>query len=265
MSHDRIRQVFVTVSGLLMVLGLLLGTGVLGTEVEDSAGGSLSAEATLIAPAGPAFSIWSVIYLGLAAYVVWQWLPANTTHERARATGWWAGASMLLNGAWLLVTQQGWLWVSVVVILALAVVLKVVIARLTALPAAGWGDLVAADTTFGLYLGWVAVAACANVAATLVGSGVPATGAVATWVTVALVAVVAGLGLFYAVRFRARLAVALAMAWGLGWVGYGRLGDEPESTTVGVAALAAAVVIVLGTLFQRSRTEITSIVRPFSA
>ena len=82
--------------------------------VEESAGGALSAEATRLAPAGPAFSIWSVIYLGLAAYTIWQWLPSSVT-ERTRSTGWLAAVSMLLNAGWLLVTQQGWIWVSVVV------------------------------------------------------------------------------------------------------------------------------------------------------
>lgn len=89
----------------------------------------------------------------------------HTAHARARATGWWAAASMLLNAGWLLVTQQGWLWVSVGVILALARVLKVIVSRFTALPATGWGERAATDVTFGLYLGWVAVAAYANIAA----------------------------------------------------------------------------------------------------
>ncbi|PFG35565.1 hypothetical protein ATL41_0259 [Flavimobilis soli] len=44
-----------------MLVGTLYGTGVLGERVEESSGGSLSATATLLAPAGTAFSIWSVI------------------------------------------------------------------------------------------------------------------------------------------------------------------------------------------------------------
>lgn len=113
--HDRIRQVAVVVSEIACVIGTLFGVGVLGTRVEESSGGSLAADATLIAPAVPAFSMWSVIYLGLAAYTVWQVLPAQANAPRARATGWLAAASMVLNAAWLLVTQVGWIWVSVVV------------------------------------------------------------------------------------------------------------------------------------------------------
>ena len=124
----------VTVAEILCIVGTLLGVGLIGgTRVEESAGGALSAEATRLAPAGPAFSIWSVIYLGLAAYTVWQWLPSSVT-ERTRSTGWLAAVSMLLNAGWLLVTQQGWIWASVVVILALALVLGELLRRITRRP-----------------------------------------------------------------------------------------------------------------------------------
>ena len=155
------------------IVGTLVGVGVIGTRVAESSGGALSADATLLAPLGPAFSIWSVVYAGLAAYTLWQWLPASSTDPRARSTGWLAAASMVLNAGWLLVTQQGWLWASVVVILALVAVLGVLVQRLADLgPAPSLVQRVVVDGTFGLYLGWVAVATCANITATLVAEGV---------------------------------------------------------------------------------------------
>src|SRR5690606_21446626 len=135
-------------------------------------------------------------------YVIWQWIPSNATDARARATGWLASASMVLNAAWLLVTQQGWLWASVAVILVLALVLKAVVERLSTYPARGWGDRIVLDGTFGLYLGWVAVATCANIAATLVANGIPATGTGPEIVTVIVLLVVLGLGWWYSRRYR---------------------------------------------------------------
>ena len=113
-----------TVSEIVSLAGPLIGAGIIGTQVENSAGGSLSSDSTLLAPAGTAFSIWSVIYLGLAAYTVWQWLPSRAADPRARATGWLAAASMLFNAAWLLVTQLGSGWAGVVVIVLLVLVLS---------------------------------------------------------------------------------------------------------------------------------------------
>lgn len=246
--NDRIRQLAVTVSEVLCILGTLVGVGVFGTRVEESSGGALSAEATRIAPAGPAFSIWSIIYLGLLAYTVWQWLPANATSERARATGWLAAASMLLNAGWLLVTQPGWIWASVVVIVVLAITLGVLVARLTASPATSTAERVVVDGTFGLYLGWVAVATCANITAALVTSGVKPSAVVSDVLAIAVLAVAAGLGVLLAVRLGARYAVAAAMAWGLAWIAVGRVLSEPRSAATAVAAAVAAVVVVVAAI-----------------
>ena len=244
-SADRIRQVGVTLAEILCVYGTLVGVGVIGTRVEESSGGALAADATLLAPATPAFSLWSVIYLGLAAYTIWQWLPANTASPRARATGWLVAASMILNAAWLLVTQQGWIWVSVVVIVALVLTLGVILARLTALPARDTAERVVVDGTMGLYLGWVAVATCANVTAALVASGVEISSPAADLVAVAVLAVAAVIGVVLARRLGGRYAVAAALAWGLVWIAVGRIGAEPTSILVAVAAVLAAVVAIV--------------------
>ncbi|WP_252975839.1 hypothetical protein [Janibacter melonis] len=85
---DRTRQVVVVVSHLVGVLGVLTGVGVIGTEVSESSSGTLSADATLLAPAGTAFSIWSLIYALLTAYAIYQLFPSTATDPGtgARAT-----------------------------------------------------------------------------------------------------------------------------------------------------------------------------------
>lgn len=251
-SADRVRQVAVTVAAVLMLLGTLVGVGVLGTRVAESAGGSLSATATPLAPAGPAFSIWSVIYVGLFAYVVLQWLPRHATTARARATGWLAALTMVLNGAWLLITQAGWLWVSVVDIAVLALALGVLVKRLTVLPPTGGAvERLVVDGTFGLYLGWVAVATVANIAAALADSGVEPAPRTAEILAVVVLAVAAGLGVVLARVLGGRFGVAAAMAWGLTWIAVGRLTDAPSSTTTGIAALVAAVVVIVAAVLLR--------------
>ncbi|WP_144854521.1 TspO/MBR family protein [Marihabitans asiaticum] len=253
MGGDRLRRVAVTLAEVFCIVGTLVGTGVIGTRVAESSGGALAADATRIAPAGPAFSIWSVIYLGLFALTIYQWLPSQATRARHRATGWWVAASMVLNAAWLLVTQAGWIWVSVGVIVTLALVLGVVVRRLTEVAAEGPVDRVVLDGTLGLYLGWVAVATCANITAALVSSGVEPGAAVADAAAVGVLVVVAVLGVVLARRLGGRLAVAGAMAWGLAWIVVGRLTDEPESLATAIAAGVAAVVVVAAALVARRR------------
>lgn len=253
-GSDRARQITVTAAEIVCVLGTLYGVGVLGTRVEESSGGALAADATRLAPAGPAFSIWSVIYAGLAIYTLWQWLPGQSTRTVHRRIGWLAAASMVLNASWLLVTQQGWIWVSVGVIATLALVLGLLLRRLTLLDGrVKIADRVIIDGTFGLYLGWVAVATCANVTAALVADGVEPGPVLSDLVAVAVLVVVAGLGFLFAQRLGGRLAVAAAMAWGLSWIAVARLGSEPESVITAGAAIAVAVLVLLAAVLQRGQ------------
>lgn len=236
------RRWTVAAGATLMLLGTLFGFGLIGTPVESSIGGSLAATATLIAPATPAFSIWSVIYLGLFAYTVWQFFPTAHT-PRIAGIAPLAAASMALNGAWLLVVQAGWIWASVAVIAALVVVLGLLLRRLSAEAPANTVETLLVDGTFGLYLGWSSVATLANVTAALVAAGLPAAGPMPELWAVVVLAVGAALGALLALFLGGRVAIAAAMAWGLSWIAVGRLLVAPESVVVGVAAVLAAVIV----------------------
>ncbi|MRG59435.1 tryptophan-rich sensory protein [Agromyces sp. CFH 90414] len=252
---DVVRQWVVAVSAVLAIAGALVGSGVFGgTRVQDAAGGALDDDSTLLAPAGPAFSIWSLIYLGLAAYAVWQALPSQRTSDRQRSVGYLVAASMLLNALWIGVVQAGWLWLSVLVIVVLLAVLCIAYRACVLRPPRKLLDALITDGTIGLYLGWVSIATAANVAAALTasgfdGGGIPPEAWAVAVITVA-VAAIAALGLWS----RGGLAPMLSASWGLAWIAVGRLTGEPASTTVGVAAIAGIVVIVTATLIARFAT-----------
>lgn len=243
----RAQQVVVTLAALLWIGGTLVGTGaVAGGGVESQGGGLFSDSATLIAPQGPAFSIWSVIYLGLAGYVVWQWLPRVADSRWARATRLPAAAAIALNGLWLLVVFAGWVWLSVVVMLGIVVSLGLVLRATSGLPRQGLGADVWVSATFGLYLGWICVATCANIASWLVGLGVDADSAVSTWITVGVLAVVVVLALWLLSRTDQRLfqlGLTAAVVWGTAWVAAGRLTGDLRSEVVGIAAALTAVAV----------------------
>ncbi len=253
MNSDRTRQITVTVSEIVCIFGTLLGVGVFGgTQVNQAGGGALSADATLIAPGTQAFSIWSVIYLGLAAYTVWQWLPGQATAERHRRIGYLAAASMLLNAGWLLVVQAGWLWASVLVILALVGVLGVIISRLAGSPSRSLADTIITDGTFGLYVGWVSVATAANITATLKDAGVDPAQGTAEILTVAVLVVAGAIGVLLSRVSRGNLGIGAAMVWGISWIAIARATAEPRSTVVTVGAIAVAVVLVVAFVQARA-------------
>lgn len=257
MHRDLLRRLFVTASAVFCAVGLLFGTGVIGQRVAESAGGALSDEATLLAPDGPAFSIWSLIYAGLIAYVVWQWLPRNASSERERSIGWLAGASLILNSSWLLVTQADLIWLSVVVILALALVLGLLVRNLHRNPDDSWPARIVVDGTHGLHLGWVTAASCANIAAAGAASGWEPEGSLAAVLAVIVIAVAAALHGLYQWAFGPRVAIAGAMAWAFTWIAIGRTAGDPQSVPVAVAAAVAAVLVLLtwvAFLVRRRRT-----------
>ncbi|GAA1829919.1 tryptophan-rich sensory protein [Agromyces salentinus] len=251
-GYDLLRQVAVAVSAVLAVIGAFIGSGAAGGQrVQNASNGALSADATLVAPGGGAFSIWSLIYLGLLVYAVWQFLPAQRSAERHRRIGWWVAASMLLNAAWILSVQFDQLWLSVPVIVVLLVVLVIAFRRSLILPPRNVVDAVVTDGTIGLYLGWVCVATVANVAAVLVAAGFGGWGLPAETWAVTMVAVAGLVGIALAVWDRGRIAPTLSLGWGLAWIAVARLTDEPSSTVTGVAAIIAVFAVVLVTVAMR--------------
>ncbi|WP_348789389.1 TspO/MBR family protein [Leifsonia sp. NPDC080035] len=251
-AADRVRQTLVIAGTVVALAGAVVGSGLVGgTPIPKVAGGALGPDATLVSPAGPAFSIWSVIYLGLVAYAIWQALPSQAARPRQRAIGYWMLASLLLNAAWILSVQAGLLAVSVGVIAALLVVLIVTFVRLRRDPAGTTADAVLLDGTAGLYLGWVMVATVANVAAALVAADVGRLGISPHVWGMAVIVVVAIIGCALAVWDGGRFAPSLASAWGLAWIGVARLTGALQSPTVAVTAIAAAALILLVTVAVR--------------
>jgi hypothetical protein len=252
-AGDVERQVVVALSAVAALVAAFIGSGaVVGTPIAQAAGGALSASATLVAPAGPAFSIWSVIYLMLLGLAGWQALPAQRENPRLRGLGYPIAVTMLLNGVWILCVQVGWLAVTLPVIVALLVALAYVFAQLLRAPPGSGTEAVLLHGTIGLYLGWVMVATIANTAALLVDRGVPATGTGPTVaaVVVLLVAAVLGAGL----ARTGPVAPVLSFVWGLAWIAVGRTDDPASTPTVVTAAAAAAVTVALalGTLVMRN-------------
>jgi hypothetical protein len=246
--------VIVVVSAVLAVVGAFIGSGaVIGTPIQDAAGGTLSADSTLIAPAGPAFSIWSVIYTGLIAYAVWQLLPSQAARERHRRLGYPIVASLLLNAAWILSVQAGHLWLSCIVIVVLLVVLIATFVGVLRSRRAGQGvvESIILDGTIGLYLGWVSIATAANLTAGLQTAGFDGFG-LAPEVWGIVVVIVAGLaGLAIAMAGRGRLSPTASLAWGLAWVAVSRTTGELVSPPVAIAAAIVAAALVLTTIAIR--------------
>jgi len=234
----------------IAIVTAFIGSGALGgTPIAEAAGGALSTDATPIAPASTAFSIWSVIYVGLAAYALWQLTPTARRSHRQRVLRPWALASLLLNAAWIWTVQWGMLTASVVVIVILLAVLVRIMFLLGHPRSGGWAELLLTDGAFGLYFGWVLVASFANTFAWLSDAGIDAFRdipvAIAGVIVAGLVAVVAAVG------DGGRIAPALATSWGLSWIAVARNSGTFESPAlVWTAAVTAGVVLIIAVVVR---------------
>ncbi|GGM37826.1 TspO/MBR family protein [Microbacterium saperdae] len=252
-SRDIIRQTVIIAAASFMLIAAAVGAGAFGgTSVSELQDGALSAQGSYLAPAGPAFSIWSLIYIGLIAYTVWQALPAQRADERQRAAGGWIALSMVLNGLWL-VTAQFWSLIATVIVIALLLAtLARVIVILGRRPARGWPERLVVDGANGLHFGWVTIATVANITAWLTQIAPASWAAQAEVWAVVVLAVVLVIGVA-AAWTTGRIAPALATAWGLVWLAVGRLTGAPESTVTAVAAIIVAVVLVAAGAFALVR------------
>ena len=248
------RKIVIAVSAVVAVVGSFIGSGAAGgTPIAEAADGALSASSTAIAPGGPAFGIWSVIYVGLIAFAVWQFLPRTADRARHDRLAVPATLSLLLNAAWILSVQFGFLWASEPIIVALLGVLVWAFVVLRRTRPSGIVEAIVTDGTFGLYLGWVCVATAANTAAVLTAAGFRGFGLGQDVWGVGVAAVAGLVGVLVAIGGRGRLSPVVSLGWGLAWVAVARLDGPLVSVPTAVAAIVAAGAAAVVTLVVRAR------------
>jgi hypothetical protein len=168
-------------------------------------------------PAPITFTIWSVIYLFIIAFVAWQFLPLSSGRAAKRDAaigrlGWRFVLVSLLNMLWLVCWHYELVAVSVCIMLVLLSVLIGVNRLLFEGSAPSTDERWLLQVPFGIYLGWISVATVANITAFLVKLGWNGWGMPAYSWAVLMIAVAVGLALW--VLFRQRnYGYALAVAW----------------------------------------------------
>jgi tryptophan-rich sensory protein len=205
--------------------------------------GAMSARhPTLLTPAGYAFSIWGVIFLGLVVYAVWQLLPRQHGAALPRQLNPMLTLAVLATTAWTLAFSYELISMSLTVMLFIVLFLAQAYGRarrLVLLQAApGWPVWF-----LSFYLGWILLATVLNFIFGLRdGFGITWSAEASLLGCYALLLVAAVLGVGLAWRSEdGRLP--LPIAWGLIGTWVAQRASQPG---LAVAALGAAAVLLVG-------------------
>jgi len=191
------RWVFIIAVGTVVLVNFLANVIPFGGQSMAEVSGKYP---TMITPAGYAFSIWGIIYLTLAVFAFFQFFRGKEVRFYKLVWPYFlinAGANCL----WLVAFQNEWLILS----LALMFVILVSLIRIFKIfyrlkRMVGTTHRYFFHVPFGLYFGWVSVAAIVNAAVVLSSFDLPL--------------LMNNSGLFAAVALIAALALALTMLFG---------------------------------------------------
>lgn len=207
-NNQSIRQILVIVATFgVIFINYLAGSGYLNGQTPETVSNKYP---TLITPAGYAFAIWSLIYLGLAAFGVFQALPKNTGRFANIRTVY------ILNCAANCVWLYFWHYEQILASLAAMFVLlgTLVFINVKLLKTESATEYWLARVPFGIYFGWITVATILNFSVALVYLGVK-TSDFSTGVLASILIVAAAL-LGIIIRFRlVSVAYPLTIAWAL--------------------------------------------------
>lgn len=204
--------------------------------------GEISAKyPSLFTPAGYVFSIWGIIYLGLAIFVVWQALPKQRANQNLAAISIPFIVSCACNALWIFAWHYDLLVLSLVFMLGILVSLIQIYRQLDhALSGVTAAEKWIVRLPFSIYTAWITVATIANFSAFQIDRGWDNSGFEAPTWTIIKIAVAGSIAA--TVLFRRRdIAFVLVAVWA-------SAGIAVKQAAVPSVAGAATVISLLGIL-----------------
>jgi benzodiazapine receptor len=205
--------------------------------------GEISAKyPSLFTPAGFTFSIWGLIYLSLAAFVIYQALPAQRNSSLIAKISPLFMASCAANAAWIFVWHYDLLWLSLLLMAAMLISLIQIYRTLAAAgPAGSKSEWLFLRLPFSLYTGWITVATIANISCVQFAMGWDDLGLSALDWTLLKLAIAGAIGATVILR-KGDIAYVLVIAWAAFGIASRQVGT-PE--VVGAAATLSVLAVLL--------------------
>lgn len=248
--NEKIRQILVIIATVgTIVFNWLAATGILGGVATNVISDK---NPTNITPAGYAFAIWSLIYLGLIVFSIYQALPKNA--ERFRSIRTVYIISCVLNCAWLYFWSQEALIVCLGVIILLLATLYIINSKLQITES--YGEFWFVKFPFGIYFGWVTAATLVNLMIALVSQKVEIANSL--YFSAAFIFIAAILGVLIRIKL-INYFYPLAIAWALTAIAVKQSGKTLIVVTCAfgvIACLIATLSFVMKMPSSENKSEI---------
>lgn len=246
---------FWQLANIIALLSALTANFLVGAQVLDvsSIGEVADVYATYLSPAGYAFSIWSLIYVWLVAFVIYQArdiVRSKDANTLPQEIGPWFVIASIANGLWTYVFAQELIGVSVLLLLLLTASLYILLWRLkVAVVTPTLWTVVGVWWPLMIYAGWVTVASVVNIASWLDSLSLAPTALVASVVLVGLM-----IALLSLLMLRNMREVILACVWGIVAIG-ARQWEVASGNSVMVTAFGVAAVLLTAVAFHAYKTR----------
>lgn len=225
------------VLGYFVFFILMIITNYTAGQMGSDVGGTANQNETIIQPAGFAFSIWGLIYTLLFIWIIYLFFSKKDKSPITERLKFWPIVNFILNGVWIFVFTQEWLFASVIVIAAMLYTLAEIYSSISETNH-NWFD----RFPFAMYFAWVTLATIVNIFTwaadnvdTILGMDE------LTWTIIVLI--VAGLiGIAIAVFFR-DWVYPLVLIWPLIGI-YAEGGDVSAGLNITLLIVAIALVLI---------------------
>ena len=197
-------------------------------------------------PAGYVFAIWGLIYVALAAYSIYQALPAQRENPRLQRIGYLYILSCLANGVWLVLWHYeyfAWTMVAMgaLLLLLIAIYLLLGIGRVPVSRAEKW----MVHVPFSLYLGWITVATIANATDLLYSLNWDGWGIGPEWWAVIMLVVATVVAVLVCLT-RGDVAYGLVIVWAFAGIVVSQIDTLLVAIVAGVMAFIVLVMALVG-------------------
>lgn len=194
---------------------------------------------TPVTPAGYAFMIWTVIYLLLAGYIIYQFRRVTGKQDSVLAISFWFILSCIFNMAWVILWQYQYIRLSFVAMAALFISLAVIYMKTRYIHAPTPGETWLIRLPFSIYFGWICVATLVNLAVLLFHAG---KGINLDPKTVGIILLSLGAIAAIALTFRPRDGVLpLVFVWAYAAIAV----EQKESSSLSLTASILAFILLL--------------------